>query len=52
MGDVWKKLWEAYRWSNIDLNLKEDRAKGMKEESTNTYNHLSMSRWCHFWDSG
>jgi hypothetical protein len=30
--------------SNIDFNLKEDRAKGMEEESTNTHNHSPMSR--------
>ena len=26
--------------------------KGLKKESIRTHNHLSMSRWCHFWDGG
>ena len=51
MGDDWKRLWRAYRWSNIDFSPKRGRAKGMKEWSTSTNNHPSMSRWCHFWDN-
>jgi hypothetical protein len=51
MGDGRKKLWEAYRWSNIDFSPKEGRVKSTKKGSTSTNNHPSMFWWCHFWDS-
>jgi hypothetical protein len=52
MGDGWKRLWGAYRWSNVDFSLKGSRVKGTKEGSTNTNNYPPMSGWHHFWDSG
>jgi hypothetical protein len=31
MGDDWKRLWGAYRWSHANFSLKEGRAKGIEE---------------------
>jgi len=31
MGDDWKRLWGAYRWSHVDFSSKEGHAKGTDE---------------------
>jgi len=51
MGDDRKRLWRAYRWSNVDFSLKGGRAKGMKEGSIGIKNYPTMSGWHHFWEN-
>jgi hypothetical protein len=51
MRDSWKRLWRAYRWSDVDFSPNGGRSKGTKERSTSTNNHSPMSRWHYFRDS-